>query len=344
MAEDTRSNHNEALSYEVEVGGQKLTQQSPQGVQMIVLEEHMDMIAVAEVAFTAGGLQWSSLKAGDEIKIKAGSGKAKFVGIISEVRHTVRRGVQAVTIVAMDPLVKLGASRRTKTYEEVTDSDIASSVMSEAGVTPGTVDATSEVNKYVLQRNESDLVFLKRLAARNGYVLRSVEGKVNFQKPQSSDAAAEVAYNSIVSLDYGMTTATVPAKLTVYGWDYVAKQKVVGVATSGDIEKIGGGESGVEATGVVYQGESYISDVQVSSQAAAQAMAVAELNRLARGTVKGRCVCEGNGDIVPGGKVTFSGFTDGFNPEVMVISVRHVMDIRQGFTTEFHFVSNTLPK
>ena len=49
----------------------------------------------------------------------------------------------------------------------------------------------------------------------------------------------------------------------------------------GDIEKIGGGKSGVEATGVVYQGESYVSDVQVSSQAAAQAMACNAFNVLA---------------------------------------------------------------
>ncbi len=72
-------------------------------------------------------------------------------------------------------------------------------------------------------------------------------------------------------------------------------------------------------------------------------MAEAELNRLARGFMKGRAVVQGRGDLHAGKKIKFSDMADGFTPEAFIVSSRHTNSPTEGYVTEVHFVSNTFP-
>jgi phage protein D len=335
---------NETLSYKVTIGGQDVTQQSPSGLEYMSVETHLDKVGVAELTFAAGGMGWDSFAIGDEATVKVGTGEKVFGGVITELRHSFRRGVQTFTVVVMDPSVKLASSRHVRVFEETSDSDVFSSVCGEAGVSTDVVDSTPEVPKYTFQRNESDLRFLRRLASRNGYLLYAVDGKVNFAKPQFSGSALEIDYGELITYECAVSTVAVPPSLTVYGWSYVEKRTVSYTASSGDLFKIGGGADGVSETGTVWQADSYVSDVQVATDGGAEAMAVGELNRLARGFVRGRATTQGRGDLYAGVKVKFTGFDGGGNAEGVVVSCRHVMDPRAGMTTEVHFVSNTKPE
>jgi phage protein D len=302
------------------------------------------MIGIAQITLGMGSdAAWSSYKIGDPVEVKVGGSSTKiFVGVITEFRFVWRHGVRTFSIVAMDPLCKLAASRQTKTWENVKDSDVASSVISEGGCTAGVVDSTNDTNKWVFLRNESYLFFLKRLAAKNGFVLLANEGKVDFKKASFSDNPVEVTRDDVVLLDFNWATQVVPPDLTVYGWDYVAKEKVEGTGSSGDITTIGGGKNAVSETGTIWQKSSYVSDVMVSSQTGAKDMAVGEINRHARNAVRGRAIVQGNGSLHAGVKVTFSEMGTGLNPEAYVLSSRHTVD-ENGFVTEIHFCSNTFP-
>jgi phage protein D len=243
----------------------------------------------------------------------------------------------------------MASSRATKVYGEdpytspsITDSDIVTAVIGEAGCTAGQVDATDTQHKYVFQRNESHYNFCKRLASRNGYLLRANEGKIDFVKAQF-DGGTELTPEHLMALDYTLSPHQVPNNLTVYGWDYVAKEKVEGTAAAGDIIKLGGGEDVVGKNGGIWAGDSYISDVLVTSQGGAKAMAVGELNRLARRFVRGRAVVQGDGALTAGTIVTFTGLSPKFNPEVLVVSARHIVEPTRGSTTEIQFCGNTWP-
>lgn len=336
--------NNETLSYTINIAGQEITQQDPQGLEHLSVETHLDKVGVAQLTFAVDGPSWSSFVIGDEAEISVGTGSKVFGGVITEKRHSFRRGVHTITIVVMDPAIKLASSRKTRVFEETSDSDVFSSVCGEAGVETGTVDSTSEVPLYTFQRNESDLRFLRRLAARNGYLVYAVDGKVNFAKPQFGGGSVELSNENMISYDCGVSSASVPPNLTVYGWSYVEKRMVSYTASSGDLFTIGGGSDAVAETGTIWQEDSYISDVQVSTDGGAEAMAVGELNRLARSFVRGRAIVQANGDLYAGVGVTFSGMDAGGNPEGVVVSCRHVADIRSGTTTEIHFVSNTKPE
>jgi phage protein D len=334
---------NEGPRYVVELSGQSLTQ-GEKGLSALVVEDHVDMMGVMRATIAAGsGTEWSAMKLGDAATAGfGGSGDKIFNGFITGLRHHARAGnVEYLTVVAMDPLCKLGASRHTKIYEEQTDSDIVSAVLSAAGLSPGTVDSTSGSNKYVIQRNESDLAFLKRLAARNGYLLLvNGEGKVDFKKVQYSGSPTELGRGDLMEFDYTVTHQAVPPKVTVIGWNYVDKAKVEGQASS--IETIGGGSDAIAKTGSIWQEEMFITDVHVADASAAKSMAEGELNRFARSFVRGSAKVSGQGTIKAGTLVKFKEFASGFNPEGYVVSSRHLVE-GGVYTTEFQFIGNTEP-
>lgn len=334
----------EAPSFKVEIGEKAFTQAASNGLSGFTIEDHVDMIGVAQIRFAATNDSWASLKIGTEVKISVGGSTRKvFVGFVTGIQHNWSKGNQTVQIEAMDPLVKMAASRRTIVYLDQTDDQVISATLSAAGVSPGAVDSTSGTHKYIFQRNESDLNFAKRIAARNGYLLLANEGKIDFVKAQYKGSPVEINETSVVSLDYTISDFGIPPELTVIGWDYITKEKVEGTAASGAIEAIGGGANGA-AEAKTWQEAAYISDVLVTSQGGAKAMAEGELNRLARSFVRGKLVVSGNGALYAGTKVKIKGQRTGFNPTGFVVSSRHIVDIEDQFMTEVRFVGNTAPE
>jgi phage protein D len=356
--------------YNVEIDGQKFEQQQSQGLEALTVEDHVDMVGVAEITFSSAGtrqapgaspdaLGWDSIKVGSEVKVRVGEGgtndgsggKTKvdgqreyaFVGVVTGLRHSYLKSRDSITILAMDPLCKLAASQYTRVFEEMTDDAIVKKVLGEAGLDVGNIEGTPETRKYILQRNESDFVFLRRLAARNGYLLQANDGKIDFAKAQYSGAPVEFKKSDLISLDYTFSDRALPKKVTAYGWDYIEKKRIEGFAGAGDVETIGGGDNAVEKTGQIYQGEAYISDVFVDNQQMADELAKSQLNRLARSFLRGRAIVEGSAAITAGSRVKFLGTKGNFQPEGYVISARTRAYVGSGETTEIVFCSNTHP-
>lgn len=340
----SRSLGHESYPFELTVGTVKFTQAEPNGFEYIEIEDHVDMIGVADLAVNMENQNWGTFQVGDEVECMVGETERKmFAGVVTGMRYAAKGGKQLLILRAMDPLCKAAASRRTKVYEELKDSDIVQEVLGLAGLEPGQIDATDEAHPYVFQRSESDLEFMKRLAARNNYLLRSAEGKVDFVKPQFGGSGYEVKDEALTSLDYSYSVMSVPPEITTYGWDYNTSKMVEGTATDSDIEAIGSGESALSLSGRIWSGGTTISDVDVSAQGGAKGIAMAELNRAARNFLRGRATIDGDANIFAGAVVKFSGHREGFNPEAYVISARHRIVFKRGFETQFNFCSNTLP-
>lgn len=345
-APDTKSGgpNTDAAAFKLKVAGKSYDSGGAEGVVSLVVEDHVDMIGIAQatIGFIESG-SWKAFTQGSDMEVSmGGSSKLLFKGHVTELRYSYAKAKREVTVVGMDPQVKLMASRTTKVYEKMKDSDIVSQVISRGGVTAGTVDGTSAKSDYVFQRNEPDLYFIKRLASRNNYLVTSTDGKINFQSVQFSGAVTEIGRDEIIRLEWGVSTLNLPPTVTVLGWDYIAKEQVKGTASSGDVQTIGGGKNGSSDTGQLWAKTSFISDVLVSSNTGALEMAKAEYNRLARGFLRGTAVVSGNAKIRAGARVKFSGHTPTFNAEGYVVSSRHTID-EQGYITEFQFIGNTKP-
>jgi hypothetical protein len=331
-------------AFKVTVGGQEYTQDVPKGLDQVIVETHLDKIGVCQLTF-AHSLKPSSIKIGSDVEVSVGGDARKaFKGYVTAMNHTWNSGVEKVTVVAMDPLVKLASSNITKAWggkptDKIKDSTLANDAISASGLTAGTVDPGGE-RPYVLQRAESNLTFLKRLAARNGYLVYAEEGKVHFKKPQFSGSPIPIHQPDIIKMDYNQSDRAVPAKVMVFGWDYLTKKEVKGQLAAGGVDAIGGGSPPANN---IYAGEHHIVDVFVNSDAAATEMAKAEMNRLARQMVQGSCTVPGNGKLYPGVKIKIDGSFEKFNPEGLVVGVRHVIEGGQTYQTTIWFVGNTQP-
>lgn len=329
----------QTAEFKVTINGEAVEQASEAGgTSVISVERHVEMVGMAQVTFEATSSKFGTWAMGQDVEVQM-NGIKTFKGIITELRFNVAANKSTMTVVAMDPLIKLVASTNTKVFEEQKDSDIASAVITGSK----DVEDTSVTNKYVLQRSESDYFFLKRLAARNNYYLFADEtGKILFKKADFANGTEhEITNGDIQAYDFGWSTAQIPGGVKVFGWDYATKETVSNEASDGDVPVVGSGTNLV-AGKEIYTTKKTIVDVLVSSQDAAKSMAVSELGRAGLNATRGMAVLQGKPDIQPGHRVKFTGFAQGGNACGVVIGVKHTQDAG-GFLTTVYFAGNAKP-
>lgn len=344
--ESERAPASSAPGFEVTIKGTKYDQSHGTGVHSLILEDHVDMVDHVTLRMGGGENQpgWSRFAVGDDVSAKIGAAESDyFQGQIISLEPSFQvEGTSAMNIRCMDKTHILGRGRKTRFFENMKDSDVVQQVGAEAGISVN-AEATDETHPYILQRNESNLTFLKRLAARNNYMLRVEQGKLRFHKAQFSGSVYTIKMgDNLRSMRYSYNTNDMVQKVVVRGWDINKKEAIVGIATTGDIDKIGGGELGADKSGMFGDSTAYITDVPVFSQGAANLLAKAEINRIARGFLRGSMIIQGNEKVRANTIVTIEGVQAGFNGEVFVVATRHVISEREGYTTEVQFCSTSL--
>ncbi len=339
--QDTQSRN--ATSFEIKIQDQTYTQAETQGVQALVIEDHVDMVAMLtlEIGGAEGQPAWN-VEIGQEIEAKVG-GKTStlFKGHVTALEPAWdAAGGARLVIRALDPLHKLGRGRKTRTFLDMTDSAIVSAVASECDLSVD-ADSTSETHKYVLQRNESDIAFLKRLAARNNCHLRLEQGSLVFKKNEYSGEEITLTLGqNVQALRISANTADLADKVVVLGWDPAAKDKVEGSASS--VPGIGAGSIGITLAREKFGDHwTYVTDVPVTTASLATAIAEAELERIARQFVRGTGTIYGDDRVRAGANVVLEGFGTPWNGKYYVMASRHVISAQTAYTTEFTFCSNS---
>lgn len=338
MAEDKL-----AIKYEITVGGTKMTQAEGDALQMATVEDHVDMVAMATVRVggTSEHPSWN-FKIGDEVEVKIDDISLFSGEVIAMEPGFQIEGNSTMTLRAMDKTHRLGRGKKTRFWNDKKDSDVAQEVGGESGLSVD-VDDTSDVLPYILQRNESNIAFLKRLAARNNFQLRVEDKKLLFKKASFQGGGASVKMGETLrSMRMSFNSSDQVQKVVVRGWDPATKQEVVGTATSGDVTAIGGGEVGASSSAIFGDSTAYITDVPVSSQAMANQIAKAEMERYARQFCRGSCSVRGDAGIKAGSMLDVAGLPSGQNGKFYVIASRHIISVRTGYTTEVTFCSNTM--
>ena len=128
-------------------------------------------------------LDLSQLKIGVEVSISVGDGPTASDLITGEVtsiegdydnltHYTVVRGYEQTH--------RLQKARRSRTFLDSSDGDIARKVAKDAGLSVGDVSDPGVTHKYVAQVAQTDWEFLKGRANEIGYDVRVVDGKFTF--------------------------------------------------------------------------------------------------------------------------------------------------------------------
>jgi phage protein D len=243
-----------------------------------------------------------------------------------------------LTVLAEDRLQDLRMTRRTRTFEQITDADIVRRIAGDHGLTPD-VDVQGPQHAVVAQLNQSDLAFLRDRARAIDAELSIADRTITVR----SHTARGGAPLKLV-LGRGVRSFTVIADLAgqrsgldVTGWDVAAKQGLQESATDAVLgAELKGGESGAALvqTALGKRQDTVVHCVPLTS-GEARATAEALYRQRLRHFLRGRGVAEPNPSMRAGTWIRIDGLGPLFSGEFYVDEVTHVFDGTRGLRSEF---------
>ena len=227
---------------------------------------------------------------------------------------------------------RLAAGRKTKTYQNVKYSDIASQIAGAAGLTPDTDDSGSTV-EHVLQANQSDLDFLYGLARRAGCEL-TVDGRtLRFKKPVDSSTGPSAGDgttdptqlewdHNLLEFRARMSAVAQVNDVKLRGWDVTKKEAVIGhadaEATNASISL-----SPSDLAGRVGGATLTVVDHPVDSQEAADALATARAQQVGSAAFEATALALGSPALKAGTAVNIKGIDPALEGKWVISGSRH---------------------
>ncbi|HEX9374017.1 MAG TPA: hypothetical protein VF897_23595, partial [Roseiflexaceae bacterium] len=143
---------------------------------------------------------------------------------------------------------RLLRGRKTRSFTQVKDSDIASQIASDLGLSARAEDTRVTLD-YVLQHNQTDMDFLQDRARRIGYEVAIEEKTLLFRPYQNADSEALTLRRDEDLLEFypRLTTLSQVGDVAVRGWSPKDKAAVVGKAAAGAETGAMGDEGGPSA-------------------------------------------------------------------------------------------------
>ncbi|MDD7965485.1 phage late control D family protein [Actinomycetospora lemnae] len=291
-----------------------------------------------------------SLDLGRAMQVALGPPTAQrivFAGTISALELVLEDGNPPVVVVlAEDALMRLRLTRRSRTYHDVTDADVARDIADAHGLAAD-VDADGPRYDVVQQLNQSDLAFLRDRARLLGAELWSTGRTLHFRDRtmRSGTELTLVRGAELLSVRLVADLSEQRSEVVVTGYDASTRAVVDERAGPEVVEKeIIGGRCGAR---LVTQALGPSASLRVREVAldATEAAAWARAEMLRRGrrfvTVTGTTL--GSPDLVVGSRVRLQDVGAVFEGEgYQITSVRHTFDLHRGFRTRFDAERATL--
>lgn len=243
-----------------------------------------------------------------------------------------------LTIRGHDRRHRLMRSRRTRSFTNCKDSDIASQLASDANLRPQ-VEDTSVTLPYVLQHNQTDLEFLNARAKRINFEVAMTDRDLIFRKRKTADSPELTLHRAVELLEFHPRLSTLGQipQLEVRGWDPASKKEIVGSAGPGDAPALmGGSRLGSSVTQQAF-GTTPSARVTspVQSQSEADLMAKQSFAEMALNYIRADGVCIGEPRIRSGTVLRIEGIGDRFTGTYYVLSAEHLFRPGKGFRTHF---------
>jgi phage protein D len=237
-----------------------------------------------------------------------------------------------VTINAYDILHRLGRGERQKIYEKTTYAGIVRTI---AKIYQIAVDARDDIerdpeNPVVLQKNESDLELLTRLAKKIQYeVFVDAGGKqLVFRRSQLGQPASLTldARQDLVNFSARIDASSQLGSVEVRSFDSDNKKRIQVVLDNPDSldRRYGPAPS-----------RSLITDQTLLTQQEAQAHAEAELLRIRARYLTATGTCFGRTELRPGLVIRIAQLGDRFGGDFHVTATTHALSPSGGFRTSF---------
>ncbi len=278
-----------------------------------------------------------------------GQSRTVFKGLVTALEAQFEGGAEpTVSVWAEDALMKLRLTRRMKTYENVSDADLAEQVAREHGLQPA-ADAEGPTYDVVQQWNQSDLAFLRERAARIQAEVWVQDDTLHF-KSRARREGTQIGLTQggdLIACTLRADLAHQRSQVKVSGYDAERREAIEEQAGEEAVQaEIAGGRSGPAVLArALGERVSHLSRAVPLAEAEARDWARAEMRRRARGFVCVSGVTRGTPDMVVGSLLALERVGPAFDGSgYYVTRVCHAYDRapEHGLRTRFEAVRATV--
>lgn len=340
--------------FRVSINGSELPRAAYADLMSVAVYEDVDALSMFTLHFanwslTESTVTWSDdalMSPGNEVEVKMGYVdqlesllKAEITGLEPEF---IAGEVPSVIVRGYDRRHRLMRGRKTKSFTQVKDSDIASQIATDAGLSSQVKD-TGVTLDYVLQHNQTDYEFLQARARRIGYEV-AIDDKTllfqPFQNTQSETLTLEL--DDLLEFSPRLTSVGQVGGVDVRGWNVKDKEAIVAQASAGGLAStMGGASTGPSAADGAF-GAATMTFVTypVFTRAEADKIAQGQLEDMALAYIMGEGQVEGTPDLRAGSVIKLKGIGARFSGLYYVTATAHVYSPHRGYRTSFSIRRN----
>jgi len=271
-----------------------------------------------------------------------------FSGVITSIRPTFpESGSSTVRIEGYTEMRRLRGSTKTRTFQDVTDKEIAQKIASEVQLTLD-ADETPTKHPYVIQYNQTDQVFLVERARRIGFQVRVEEKTLYFKAGNAQTTVYTLLWGHpsepidrsrrvmpLRSFSPSMNTLNQVTKVIVRGQHPTTREAFTGEATSADAGTTSSEQSGADVMEQAFGPRiEEISNVPLNSQEEADLLAKAIFKYRTSNFVTGSGVTIGLPDLRAGQLVELEGLGPRFSGRYYITQTIHGIN-SGGYQTTF---------
>lgn len=250
-----------------------------------------------------------------------------------------------LTVRGYDRGHRLRRTPKTRSFLAQTDSQIASTIAREAGLTPR-VEATDVTHEYVLQANQTDMEFLEERARAVRYEVLVERRELHFRPaPEGESETLTLAMGEeLLEFRPRVTSTGQPTATRVRGWDPKRKEAIVGRAEESGLPGAmdGASRGPALARGAVGEAPWRLTDRPVLTQGEADTLAAAHLGSAAGNLISGEGACWGRTDLKAGVLVRIEGVGERYAGRYYVTAATHRYVPQEGYVTRFRMRRNAL--
>lgn len=364
LSEDQLRAFQGTLAPVLKVDGRPIHQIAVTHLVRVVVDLHLGLPDMVELTWRDPDwdvLDQVGLALGTKVSVDAGTMNETSAKPLIEAEITAIEGlygdVESYTVVRGYTLDhRLQRVRRTRTFVNAKDADVARRLAGDAGLPVGTVDVTSQVHPQLAQDNQTDWQLLRERAEEIGYDVGVTGGRFYFRKAATAATGTEIVATSGVNLlrfTPRVSSANLVDEVEVRAWDPVnAKAVAVRKPVTASGVEIGVGDPAAAARRFAGRaapaaaaangdlGPAPSAKAQVvfdravtidsNSTQAITTAALALAERAASGFAEAEGEMLGDARIVAGAVLTVEGVPKAFAGKWTVARARHEFDHRPG--------------